>query len=206
MHDKYGNPKCHLVSDRKVCECSAHCSVGCHNMHASSTEAQRREDEHRRKQQFRDAERAATVCTTDGCQQRKSPSQLRDPNDMITNCHAAQYRDGMRADRGPCEAHWLCLRQPTRQCSFGALYRDASTANHYMPPAHVMTCDRLVCGRINHRFCGRHQGLLCQARHCDQPSVWDEDIRLPSGRDQGRPDPTLQGFCSVRCSTCNKWG
>ena len=146
VHPKCGNPACHLVSDRK------HCSASCHDMHANIENIQRCEREYWRERQIVDAARAATMCTTNSCQQRKSPSQLRDPNGLCTNCHATQHRDRMRDGRGPCAAHWHCVQQPTRQCSFGALHRNDSTADHYVPPAHVMIFNRPVCGRINHRF------------------------------------------------------
>ena len=169
MHLKCSNPECHLVSNRE------YCSVGCHDMHANIEKTQEREREYWRERHIIDAARAATMCTTNSCQQRKSPSQLRNPNGLCTNCHATQHKDRMRDGHGPCAAHWLCVQQPTRQCSFGALHQDDSTVDHYVPPAHVMTCNRPVCGRINHRFCERHQSgprvLQCQSRRCDQPSI-----------------------------------
>ena len=187
-----------MASDPQDCTCAKHCSAGCHKMHTNIEETRKREREYWREQQSRDAARAAAFCTIYECHRRKSPSQLHDPNGLCTICHATQQRNGMLDEPGPCTAHWLCLQQPTRQCSFGRFQNDTN-APHWAPP----DCTRPVCGRANHRFCDDHKngsrGVECLRHRCDQPSLWDEDILLTSGEHQGSPDPAVQGFCSKQC-------
>jgi hypothetical protein len=97
---------------------------------------------------------------------------------------------------GPCTAHWLCVRQPTRSCGFGGFQSEA-VEPHRLPPI----CMRHVCGRANHRFCDDHKprGRECLRRGCDQPSLCDEDIIITSGEDKGLPDQNAQYYCSKQC-------